>query len=211
MPNLRQTILETLNQRGALPVNEIARAVRHSPIATRYHLTLLIDEGLVETNPPNQHTGVGRPQALYTLADSAHDRLPKQYKWLAMQLLDEMGDALGEKEQRAFLRRVGRRLAAQAPALRSSARIETRLEHTADFLQARGYVAHWEKNANDYALHICNCPYRHVALEHRQICEMDIALVGELVKTPMKLTACLANRQARCSFVIRASELRAKK
>jgi DeoR family suf operon transcriptional repressor len=129
--------------------------------------------------------------------------LPKQYSWLALQLLDEMGDSLGEKEKRAMLRRVGKQMAALAPALRHGARIETRLTHTADFLGERGYLARWEKLDGEYALHICNCPYRQVALEHREVCDMDMALVGDLLKTPYKFATCLANQDSSCSFIVK--------
>ena len=203
MSNPRQVILETLSQRGALPIHAIARAARHSPLAMRYHLALLVNEGLVTTDTVDHRAKVGRPQALYTLADRAHEHLPKQYSWLAMRLLDEINDSLGEKEKRALLRRVGKKLATLAPALRHDARIEKRLEHTVDFLGERGYLARWEKIDSDYALHVCNCPYRQVALEHREVCEMDTALVGELLKTPLKFASCLANQDSSCCFIVK--------
>lgn len=211
MSDTRRIILETLSQRGPLPVGEIARAVRHSPLATRYHLGLLIDEGLLVANEVNHRANVGRPQTLYALADQAHEHLPKQYHGLAMRLLDEIGDSLGEKEKRALLRRVGKQIAGTASVLRKSARLETRLEHATNFLRAQGYLARWEKIDSEFALNVCNCPYRQVALEHREVCDMDVALVGELLRMPMKMTNCLANRDTYCSFVVRPNDNRYKK
>lgn len=211
MSNTRQVILETLSQRGALPIDELARATRHSALATRYHLTLLIDEGLVAADQVDHQANVGRPQVLYALADGAHEHLPKQYNWLAEQLLEEIGDSLGAKEKRTLLRRAGKRIAMTASSLRRGTRLETRLERAADFLTERGYMAHWGKNNDAYALHVCNCPYRQVALQHREVCDMDIAIVGALVDSPIKMTGCIANQDSRCSFIISPNDGRIKK
>ena len=209
MSRTRQIILETLSRRGALPLDEIARAARHSPMATRYHLGLLVDDGLVVAKGSARREIVGRPQVLYALAERAHAQLPKQYEALAEQLLEEIVRALGEKETRVLMRRVGRRLAETVPPLRRSARIETRLNRAADFLSARGYLARWEKSDDALTLCVCNCPYRGVALMHRQVCEMDIALIGALVDLPIRMSRCIANQDAQCAFVVKpASALR---
>ena len=213
MSQIRRVILETLGKRGPLPITEIARAARHSVMATRYHLSLLIDEGCVAAKDVAHSTSVGRPQALYTLADRAHEHLPQQYNSLAEQLLEEIAHSLGEKEQRALLRRAGKRLAASAPPVRRGARAETRhaLRRAVDFLSERGYLAQWEKANGEYALHVCNCPYRQVAFTHRQVCDMDVALLGELVAAPMKMSHCLASQDARCTFIVKPSHANSKK
>jgi predicted ArsR family transcriptional regulator len=203
MLDTRRVILETLSQHGALPIDEIARAAHRATMATRYHLGLLIREGLVVANAAARNAGVGRPQTLYALADRAHAHLPKQYDALAAQLLEEIIQALGEKETRARLRRAGRRLADAAPPLRRGARLETRLNRTASFLSARGYLARWEKSDGEFALRICNCPYRQVALAHRQVCEMDRALLGGLAGLPLKMTHCIAHQDSQCVFSVK--------
>ncbi len=204
MSDIRRTVLETLSQRGALPIDEIAHAANLSTMAMRYHLTLLMDEGLVIADTVNHRAVVGRPQVLYTLADDAHERLPKQYHWLAEQLLDELEKGYGEKEKRALLRRAGRRMAILAPSQRPNARIESRVKHTAQFLSERGYMARWEKEADEFRLYVCNCPYRQVMRTHHQVCDMDIAMVGELLGAPAKMSTCIANQDCACSFVVKA-------
>jgi len=203
MSNPRQVTLETLSQRGPLPLDEIARAIRRSPLATRYHLGLLIGEGLVAAENTVHRQLVGRPQMLYTLAERAHTHLPKQYDTLAEELLAEVMRTFGEKEARALLRRAGRRLAETASPLRRGARIETRLNRATDFLSARGYLARWEKSEGDATLRIGNCPYHHIAFAHRQTCEMDLALIGGLLELPMKMTHCIVHQDSQCVFVVK--------
>lgn len=208
MSDTRRIILETLSQRSMLPIDEIARAARHSVIATRYHLALLVAEGVVVAKKVARTATVGRPQMLYTLADRAHERLPKQYDSLAENLLAEISHTLNEKDTRAILRRAGKRLASTAPTLRRGARLETRLERAVDFLSTRGYLARWEKTNRELALSVYNCPYRQVALAHREVCEMDVALIGALLELPMKLSQCIANQDHCCSFVIRPNAIK---
>lgn len=198
----RQVILETLNQQGPLPLAEIARAARRSPLATRYHLGLLVAEGLLVADDVARRDCVGRPQTLYALAEDAHAHLPKQYVWLAAQLLEELTRARGEKETRARLRRLGRRLAESASP-RRDARIEARLDRAVAFLSARDYAARWEKSDGDFVVWVCNCPYRQVARAQRAVCEMDRALIGELVQAPLKMSQCIAHQDAQCAFVVK--------
>jgi predicted ArsR family transcriptional regulator len=145
---------------------------------------------------------------LYALADRAHERLPKQYDSLAENLLAEISQTLNEKDTRAILRRAGKRLASTAPTLRRGARLETRLERAVDFLSARGYLARWEKTNRELALNVCNCPYRQVALAHREVCEMDVALIGELLELPMKLSQSIANQDRCCSFIVKPNAIK---
>lgn len=203
MANIRQVILETLSQRGPLPIEEIAQSARHSKMAMRYHLTLLLNEGLVVPQDAARRGMVGRPQMLYALADDGQERLPKQYHQLAERLVDEIVETLGSKEASAMLRRAGRRAAESAPPLRRGAGVQAQLNRAVEFLSERGYMARWEKSDGELALRVCNCPYRRVAREHRQVCEMDAAMIGALVDAPMKMTSCMANRDCACSFVIR--------
>lgn len=202
MVPIRRAILETLSQRGPLPVDEIARLTHRSVMATRYHLGLLLDEGAVVIDTVAHHATVGRPPMVYALANGAHQQLPKQYDTLALNVLDEVMRRLGEKEERALLRRVGKRLATAAPPLRHAARLETRLVRATNFLNQRGYLTQWQKMNDAYTLSIGNCPYRQVALTHRHVCDMDIALVGALLNVPMKMSLCIAHQDNQCVFVI---------
>ncbi len=193
MPSVRQAIIETLNLRGALSLGEIARTVNLSNLATRYHLGLLMRDGLVRVCACEHRGTVGRPQMLYVITEPARERLPKQYDGLAMELLDEIVETLGTEPSRQLLRRAGERLAATVPPLRNNAGIAVRLNHAGKFLSTRGYFAAVDRNA----LVVRNCPYRAVAREHPEVCELDIALVSTLLAVPVALT-----RGDECRFAI---------
>ncbi len=211
MLNIRQTVIETLSQSGPLPVAALATAARLSPIAIRYHLGLLVRDGLIVQQRAATHGKVGRPQALYALADRGQERLPKKYHTLAVELLDEISDSLGAKKARALLRRAGRHAAAASPPSRPGAGTQARLNRATKFLTERGYMARWEKSDDNFLLSVCNCPFHQIAPEHREVCDMDIALIGALLDAPTKMTRCIASRDGQCQFVIPSKLLKNKK
>jgi predicted ArsR family transcriptional regulator len=202
MSSIRQTLLETLNRRGPLSIEELALAAHLSTMATRYHLRLLERQGLIVLRDSVHCGAVGRPQRIYALAEGAYAHLPNQYDQLAGNLIDEIEDTLGPKEARALLRRAGRRAAEEAPGTRRRTRLESRLHQTSRFLSARGYVATCVKTDEGPSLVVCNCPYRHVAQTHRQVCDLDRAMIGALLDAPVKMTHCIANQDPQCRFVL---------
>jgi predicted ArsR family transcriptional regulator len=182
-------------------VDELAHALKQTPIALRYHLNVMAREGSLTCASAPRHT-VGRPQLAYALADQARNKLPRGYHDLAPDLVAELVAMVGKLKTRRLFRRLGTRIAAQAPEPHPRASLATRLKRATDFLNTRGYLARWEKSAEGLALHICNCPYHEIAREYEQVCEMDIMLVGALLGTPVTKTGCLAAGDCRCSFYV---------
>lgn len=199
MVNIRQTVLETLSRAGPLRVQAIARQAHLSPTAMRYHLVLLEKDGLIASREVNSEGKVGRPQLEYALAEAASERLPKKYAELASHLIDALAQAVGPKATRATLRAIGRRAAAGAGLPRGSA--ERRFKRTTQFLNEHGYMARWCKSSDRWSLNICNCPFRQVALKHREVCDMDTAMIGALVGTPLRMTHCIAHDDGQCELV----------
>ncbi len=171
-------------------------------MALRYHLTRLLREGLIVQQDALRRGSVGRPQMMYALAENAHEHLPKKYHTLAALLLEQVTETLGDQETRALLRRAGRRAATAAPPLRRDASVQAHLHRATKFLTERGYLARWEKSNGDLLLNVCNCPYRQVAQQHRQICDMDVAMIGTLMDAPLKMTRCIASDDGQCQFVV---------
>ena len=72
----------------------------------------------------------------------------------------------------------------------------------ARFLEGQGLLTRWQKTDQGYVFINANCPYRKVAQEHGETCELDIALIRELLKVePKRLTAEGQEDQA-CSYLL---------
>lgn len=198
----RSIILQMLSQRGPLTLEQLARAVQRSPLATRYHLDVLIAQGIVAPSHVAHRARVGRPQTLYALTPRAYAYLPQQYAWLAQQLLEELARAYGERELRAAFQRIGRRLADMASFPYPTTRLHTRVKRTVNFLCARGYAARAEHANDGWMITVHHCPYQHIARATRAVCELDLALLDALVQVPFKMTRCIARQDAACVFVL---------
>lgn len=207
MARIRETILETLSARGALPLPEIARAVGLTTTATRYHIGLLECEGLVKRCPAQHHGNVGRPVLIYALAEAGCECLPKQYAVLAQELLAEIEASIGQDESRLLLRRIGRRVAESAPSLRPGAGAQARLRRAARFLGARGYVAQITSNKRISALTVLSCPYRRVAQTHPELCAMDTAMMQALLGARGTAVRHRRNANGQCQFEIARDRL----
>lgn len=211
MARIRQTILETLNARGALPVADIADAAGLSKMATRYHLRLLEGEELVTRESVAHHGTVGRPEMLYALAEVGRERLPKHYDVLAGQLLDEIAESIGQTKTRSLLQRIGRQMAEGAPEVQPGRTahigIQARLHRAARFLARHGYVAHVTLNRQVFALAVSSCPYRRVALAHPELCEIDVAMLRALLQLPSADMQHVRDGEGACRFEIARDEI----
>ncbi|MEZ4678839.1 MAG: methanogen output domain 1-containing protein [Caldilineaceae bacterium] len=58
-------------------------------------------------------------------------------------------------------------------------------------------------NDNDtFVLHTYNCPYHELAQDHREICEMDEAMLREVLGSDVNLTSCMMDGHQGCSFIV---------
>lgn len=183
-----------------MPIEEIAHAANLSALAMRYHIGILQEQGLI-TAQDGEPSGVGRPASRFALADCACAQLPQQYDWLSASLLDELNAAIGEKRTRSFLRDTGK-AAAHTAALPKNATPRKRVERAAKFLNQRGYMATWKQTADGLTINLCNCPYQDVARQHPELCELDSAMIGELVGAPVEMQCCMLSQSRTCEFKI---------
>jgi predicted ArsR family transcriptional regulator len=63
-------------------------------------------------------------------------------------------------------------------------------------------LARWEQTSSELRLNVCNCPYAQVAQAHREVCDMDHAMIGALLDAPLKMTLCIAHQDGQCRFII---------
>jgi predicted ArsR family transcriptional regulator len=77
MTDTRQEILQYLREKGTADINELAEALKLSPVTIHYHINVLQRDGLLETEAVRQ--GVGRPRNVFTLRDTAFEKFPQSY------------------------------------------------------------------------------------------------------------------------------------
>lgn len=206
MPKIRQAILDALSRRGPLTVQEIARSAHCSEMAVRYHLAVLVRRKCAEPVERRTRPAVGRPQVIYALTGDACEELPKQYDYLAAELLDGISIILGAKRARLLLRRIGRRTAERAP-VQANLGVKARIRHATRWLNAHGYIADWQEANRQVLLDVHNCPFRQVARAHREVCELDLTMLSTWLDLTPRMTRCIFSADDKCEFVFTPSHL----
>lgn len=169
----RQKVLNHLKKTRSASAREIARALNMSTPNVRHHLSVLCADGRVEMTQARPRDGRGRPENLYSLAQST---LGDNLSVLADALLGEGVDA----------KKIGRRIAktrglSELPGQPMSKRLTLLVEN----LNEMHYQARWEAGAEGPRVLFGRCPYSQVIEHHPELCRMDEAMLAEALARPI--------------------------
>ena len=201
MQPTRRTILEILRDRGQATVDELAEQLGLTPMTVRHHLNVLQSQALVAGTRLQHRRSAGRPRQVYTLTEGGNDLFPANYHGLAGHLLDEVKELVSEEQVRQIFRRIGEKMAAEAPDIQNLPLAE-RVARVSDFLTAKGFVSRWEELEDGYALTQFNCPYRRVARNHTEVCQMDRGLISTLLGVEAGRIHSAASAGKHCTYFI---------
>ena len=204
MQSTRQEILEILKIERTATVEDLAGRLELTPMTIRHHLNVLQAQNLVTATKVRRSQKVGRPRLIYTLTEAADQLFPQNYGELARRIVTELKETVGKEETCAIFRRVAKRLATQAPPPVPGQSFEDRLNQVTRFLEGQGLLTRWQKTDRGYVFTNANCPYRRVAQEHGETCELDIALITELLGVEPKRQGSLQEEGLGCSYLLEA-------
>lgn len=182
----RAAIVEELRHVGERSVADIAQLLGISEVATRRHLAVLEEDGLVAAHTVNQ--GRGRPAARYSLTDDASRLFPQRYDALAGELLEFLADTQGRDGLRAYLRW---RLEREVEGLRESVTAEDlhdRLEQLADALSEAGYEASVAPDGEGFTLTQEHCAIFGLAKDHPELCAYEAATFSRVLGGDVRLS-----------------------
>lgn len=210
MQTVRRRILEILKRRKSATVSELARQLEMAPVSVRYHLDILQGDNLIEVSKVRREGNVGRPKQIYTLTRNADEHFPDNFAPLTAGLVSQMKKALSPDQLESAFCALAQEMAGEfLPADVETECVEARLRQVTEFLNERGYLARWEKVPQDgqtagssegYLLHTFNCPYAGVSAEHRELCQMDLTLMRELVGRSCHRLDSLADDGHCCTY-----------
>ena len=195
-------ILEYMQRNGSATIKDLEQLLGITTTAVRQHLTTLQMEGYIERKAVN--TGVGRPHHTYTVTEQGRNLFACHCDDLALTLLQEVFALEGKERTNILLARVSNRLANRYASSVRSKVLQERVEELAMALHQRGVLADVTTNGQDaIILHTYNCPYHELAQEHREICEMDKAMLRQVLGSEVALTNCMMDGHHGCSFEVR--------
>ena len=179
MQNVRQRILQILQERGRATVADLAEALNMAPVSVRHHLDILQGDGLIRVDGVRRRRGAGRPQHVYALTPEAVLVFPKNYEEVLHYLLETLEQDLSPQQMDALVCRIARRMASRFRTAPESE--EEHLDRVVAFLNERGYMARWERGEDGVMLLLVNCPYAGLIGEHEQLCRLDAVLLQHLL------------------------------
>ena len=201
MQSTREAILEILRERGQATVDELAEQLGLTPMTVRHHLNVLQSQDMVAVTKLRHRRSAGRPRQVYALTEEGDDFFPANYDGLASYLVDEIKGLVGQDQVRRIFQRIGEKMAAKLPHV-SSLPLAERVARVAELLTEKGFISRWEELEDGYALHHFNCPYRRVARDHAELCQMDMALLSRLLGVEAKRIHSAASTGNHCTYFI---------
>lgn len=175
MTTSRQKILTHLKKTRTASAREIARALKLSAPNVRHHLSVLSSDGRVEVTGLRESERRGRPEKLYSLAQSA---LGDNLSVLVEALLADKVNAS----------KMGARMA-QSQRLTDLSTVDLvakRLTLLVEKLNEMHFQARWEAGAEGPRVLFGRCPYAKVIATHPEICQMDAAMLEAALSRPIQ-------------------------
>jgi DeoR family suf operon transcriptional repressor len=193
-------VLRAIQLRGRASIKDLAADLSVTPSAVRPQIAQLQASGVIRAD--KVHEGVGRPHYLYSATPEGYGLLSRDYGAFTELLLGEVARTQGPEALQVVLRRVGDRLAdTYRPQVRGR-ELADRTRAWAELLDERGVAVKIEKTPQGYVLEMYGCAYLNIAVEHREVCEMEQQVMARLLESGVKLTQCVLDGYDGCRFAI---------
>ena len=150
-------VLELLRKKQAASAETISTELGITPNAVRQHLTNLVRDGFVRSEPVRHKRG--RPSLLFSLTDRADAAFPKRYGQLATMVLTEIQDMQGPEALDEIFHRV---------ALRHAGAIASEIDDEDDFEAKLDKLVAWIGN-------ISRMPGRYSTRTWSAVCTVRLA------------------------------------
>jgi predicted ArsR family transcriptional regulator len=201
MSSTRQAIIEYLQRKPGATTPEISHALKSTHQNIRHHLTVLMEQRVVEIVGREISRKRGRPKILYALASRVHEH---NLGGLVGALLEELLQNVSDEQRQELLRRIARNIV--VPKEPAESNLTRRLNHAVQLLNEIHYQARWEAHTRAPHLILGHCPYQSILPQHPELCQIDRYLLESLVEVPTEQVEKLA-RDSRgatfCMFLIK--------
>ena len=195
-----QLLTLLLENKAGLTGDELVGHLNISRTAVHQHLTALERDGYVEKH--TRASSGGRPGFGWCLSESGVHLFPKQYALFSDLLIQSLKAKLGSKELVSLFRKLGEGLAEDYKPQLQGKTIEEQIERVAEIMGEFGYQARSvpDPQAELPLIDARNCVYHHLASEHEEVCELDLALLGSLLDSDIEHVECMVRGGKACRF-----------
>jgi predicted ArsR family transcriptional regulator len=196
--------LRIIQRLGSASVKDLETGMGVTTTAVREQVAHLLSEGFLQAT--RVRGDIGRPYYVYSLTAKAQDLFPKDYATLARLLLEETMAMHGHEGLRALLNNVSRRMAEKFHDSTQVSELSQKLLGLVGSLGETGMDVSMVpvESSGGFVLKAHSCPYFDVALNHREICEMEQEMMSELLGpgVSVELSSRIVEGACACDFHI---------
>lgn len=197
----RTRILDLLKRRGGLSAQEVAAELGITAVATRKHLAVLQEDGLVRLGTRNGPRG--RPATVYSLSANGEATFPRAYHQLLVDLLQDLSQLEGDTHLNELFDLRNERLAKTYQIRLAGKPFSEAVRELARARDDDGYMASLEaSDEGGFVLSEHNCPIIDVAQRFPQACTCEHQLFERVLGAPVKRVSTQAEGAAACRYHI---------
>src|SRR6266550_9053829 len=208
----RAEVLRFIQRQGSASIKDLEAGLGVTTTAVREQVAHLLHEGFLQAT--RVRGDIGRPYYVYSLTAKAQDLFPKDYATLAMLLLEETLSMHGPEGLRALLNRVSRRMAEKLHDSTQVTELSQKLLGLVASLGETGMDVSMlpVETTGGYILKAHSCPYFDVALNHREICDMEQEMMAELLGpgVTVELSSRIVEGACACDFHVNRTQPQAE-
>ncbi len=175
----REFVVQILRRHGPLGLAEIADYYGARVQSVRPQLNWLLANDYVEVN--TVRSGVGRPRHHYRLTDRADEMFPKDYRDLAVELVESAATHGEVALVNAVFQRRESELESEIRPQILGRGLEEKLEVICRVLSQRGYMARFFRDRDGYVLEARNCPVSAVVEYTDMPCSCERDMIARLL------------------------------
>ncbi len=176
----RQKILNLLDTNSEATAAELSRALGVTPADLRYHLSKMVEEGLVTASNPKPTGRRGRPARRFSLTAKISK---SNFDLLASVLLEAVAEQLSDEQRNHLMQSVAGQIKGD---YKPHGPPGARLVQAVDRVNSLNYQARWEAHADGPRVIFEHCPYGALRPDHPELCRLDTNLIENLLDTPVE-------------------------
>ncbi|PHR61786.1 MAG: transcriptional regulator [Robiginitomaculum sp.] len=202
----RRTILDFLKRNGPVSATHLADELGVTAMAVRQHLYALQDQKMVATT--SQAGQRGRPVKLWSLTTETQALFPDAHQDLAVELLNHMRSAFGEKGLHTIIDKHSQSQTENyAKALHSISQLSDRLQQLALIRSSEGYMAEVQADGDDWLFIENHCPICAAARQCTRLCANELQVFQSVLGPDLTITReeHILQGPRRCLYRIKAT------
>jgi len=188
-----------LTHADGLSVEELVAALSITTTAVRQHLAALERDRFVAKGGSRPTSR--RPQALYGLAPRGRELFPRHYGLLADKVIEQTRKTMGSDGLAEIMRALGAEAGRVARLPESGGEPAQLASALAEAMSGAGYEAVPEPGEVPQ-IAAFNCVFHHLASRFPEVCQYDLAFIGQATGHAVEHRECLVRGGKACRFAL---------